>query len=90
MAVSYTHLNGFFAIDSRCLPQVISVTRGRAEMLGIPFVITDFSEGLPEGDLYGIVPVSYTHLNVHGVLQRGCSLHPAGRWRHDQLLRLVR
>lgn len=47
--------NGFFAIDSRCLPQVISVTRGRAEMLGIPFVITDFSEGLPEGDLYGVV-----------------------------------
>lgn len=47
--------NGFFAIDSRCLPQVISVTRGRAEMLGIPFVITDFSEGLPEGDLYGVI-----------------------------------
>lgn len=47
--------NGFFAIDSRCLPQVISVTRGRAEMLGIPFIITDFSEGLPEGDLYGII-----------------------------------
>lgn len=47
--------NGFFAIDSRCLPQVISVTRGRAEMLGIPLVITDFSEGLPEGDLYGII-----------------------------------
>lgn len=47
--------NGFFAIDSRCLPQVISVTRGRAEMLGIPFVITDFSESLPEGDLYGII-----------------------------------
>lgn len=47
--------NGFFAIDSRCLPQVISVTRGRAEMLGIPFVITDFSGGLPEGDLYGII-----------------------------------
>ena len=47
--------NGFFAIDSRCLPQVISVTRGRAEMLGIPFVVTDFSEGLPEGDLYGVI-----------------------------------
>ena len=47
--------DGFFAIDSRCLPQVISVTRGRAEMLGIPFVITDFSEGLPEGDLYGVI-----------------------------------
>ena len=47
--------NGFFAIDSRCLPQVISVTRGRAEMLDIPFVITDFSEGLPEGDLYGVI-----------------------------------
>ncbi len=47
--------NGFFAVDSRCLPQVISVTRGRAEMLGIPFVVTDFSEGLPEGDLYGVI-----------------------------------
>ena len=45
--------NGFFAIDSRCLPQVISVVRGRAQMLDIPFVITDFSDGLPEGDLYG-------------------------------------
>ena len=31
------------------------MTRGRAEMLGIPFVITDFSEGLPEGDLYGVI-----------------------------------
>ena len=47
--------NGFFAIDSRCLPQVISVVRGRAQMLDIPFVVTDFSEGLPEGDLYGVV-----------------------------------
>ena len=47
--------DGFFAIDSRCLPQVISVVRGRAQMLDIPFVITDFSDGLPEGDLYGVV-----------------------------------
>jgi len=46
---------GFFAIDSRCLPQVISVVRGRAQMLDIPFVVTDFSDGLPEGDLYGVV-----------------------------------
>ena len=47
--------NGFFAIDSRCLPQVLAVVRGRAELLDIPFVVTDFSEGLPEGDLYGVV-----------------------------------
>lgn len=47
--------NGFFAIDARCLPQVLSVVRGRAEMLGIPFVVTDFADGLPEGDLYGVV-----------------------------------
>ena len=46
---------GFFAIDSRCLPQVLAVVRGRAELLDIPFVVTDFSEGLPEGDLYGVV-----------------------------------
>ncbi len=47
--------NGFFAIDSRCLPQTLSVVRGRAEALGIDFVVTDFAEGLPEGDLYGVV-----------------------------------
>ena len=47
--------NGFFAIDSRCLPQDLAVVRGRAELLDIPFVVTDFSEGLPEGDLYGVV-----------------------------------
>ena len=47
--------NGFFAIDSRCLPLVLAVVRGRAELLDIPFVVTDFSEGLPEGDLYGVV-----------------------------------
>lgn len=47
--------NGFFAIDSRCLPQTLSVVRGRAEALGIDFVVTDFADGLPEGDLFGIV-----------------------------------
>ncbi|MDO4897789.1 MAG: aminomethyl-transferring glycine dehydrogenase [Rothia sp. (in: high G+C Gram-positive bacteria)] len=47
--------NGFFAIDSRALPQTLSVVRGRAEALGIPFVITDFADGLPEGDLYGVI-----------------------------------
>ncbi|MDY3049108.1 MAG: glycine dehydrogenase (aminomethyl-transferring), partial [Rothia sp. (in: high G+C Gram-positive bacteria)] len=47
--------NGFFAIDSRALPQTLSVVRGRAEALGIPFVISDFADGLPEGDLYGVI-----------------------------------
>ncbi|WP_237225236.1 aminomethyl-transferring glycine dehydrogenase [Rothia nasisuis] len=47
--------NGFFAIDSRALPQTLSVVRGRAQALGIPFVITDFADGLPEGDLYGVI-----------------------------------
>ncbi|MDO4916547.1 MAG: aminomethyl-transferring glycine dehydrogenase [Rothia sp. (in: high G+C Gram-positive bacteria)] len=47
--------NGFFAIDSRCLPQTLSVVRGRAEALGIPFEVTDFANGLPEGDLYGVI-----------------------------------
>lgn len=47
--------NGFFAIDSRCLPQTLSVVRGRAEALGIDFVVTDFADGLPEGDLYGVI-----------------------------------
>lgn len=47
--------NGFFALDARSLPQTLSVVRGRAEALGIPFVITDFADGLPEGDLYGVI-----------------------------------
>ncbi|MFW0109960.1 aminomethyl-transferring glycine dehydrogenase [Rothia sp. P13129] len=53
--------NGFFAIDSRCLPQTLSVVRGRVEALDIPMVVTDFSDGLPEGDLYGIVLAYPSH-----------------------------
>lgn len=53
--------NGFFAIDSRALPQTLSVVRGRAEALGIPFVVTDFADGLPEGDLFGIILATPGH-----------------------------
>ena len=53
--------NGFFAIDSRALPQTLSVVRGRAEALDIPFEVTDFSQGLPEGDLYGVILAAPGH-----------------------------
>lgn len=46
---------GFFAIDSRCLPQTLAVVRGRAEALGLECLVTDFAEGLPEGQLYGVI-----------------------------------
>ncbi|MBM7051850.1 MULTISPECIES: aminomethyl-transferring glycine dehydrogenase [unclassified Rothia (in: high G+C Gram-positive bacteria)] len=53
--------NGFFAIDAGVLPQTLSVVKGRADALGIDFVVTDFADGLPEGDLYGLILAYPTH-----------------------------
>lgn len=53
--------NGILAIDSGVLPQTLSVVKGRADALGIDFLVTDFEDGLPEGDLYGIILAYPTH-----------------------------
>ena len=42
-----------FLIDTDVLPQTIEVIRTRALPLGIDVVVTDLSEGLPEGDFFG-------------------------------------
>ncbi|WP_282580338.1 aminomethyl-transferring glycine dehydrogenase [Nocardioides sp. InS609-2] len=47
--------SGPFVIDSDALPQTIDVVRTRAEAMGIDVVVADLSEGLPEGELCGVL-----------------------------------
>ncbi len=46
---------GPFVVDADALPQTIDVVRTRAEGMGIEVVVADLSEGLPEGDLCGVL-----------------------------------
>ncbi|WP_309070353.1 aminomethyl-transferring glycine dehydrogenase [Arthrobacter sp.] len=46
---------GRTVVDADCLPQTIAVVRGRAEALGFEVEIADLSEGLPDGDINGVV-----------------------------------
>ncbi|WP_279638249.1 aminomethyl-transferring glycine dehydrogenase [Nocardioides seonyuensis] len=46
---------GPFVVDSDALPQTIDVVRTRAEGMGIEVVVADLSEGLPDGDLCGVL-----------------------------------
>ncbi|HEY9565915.1 MAG TPA: aminomethyl-transferring glycine dehydrogenase, partial [Nocardioides sp.] len=47
--------SGPFVVDADALPQTIDVVRTRAEAMGIDVVVADLAEGLPEGDLCGVV-----------------------------------
>ncbi|MDM8085053.1 aminomethyl-transferring glycine dehydrogenase [Cellulomonas cellasea] len=50
--------HGAVVLDAECFPQSIAVTRGRAEAMGLPIVVADLSEGLPDlgdADLVGVV-----------------------------------
>ena len=46
---------GPFVVDADALPQTIDVVRTRAEGMGIEVVVADLTEGLPEGDLCGVL-----------------------------------
>ncbi|WP_300401414.1 aminomethyl-transferring glycine dehydrogenase [Nocardioides sp.] len=46
---------GPFVVDADALPQTIDVVRTRAEAMGIDVVVADLSEGLPEGELSGLL-----------------------------------
>ena len=46
---------GPFVIDSDALPQTIEVVRTRAEAMGIEVMVADLSDGLPEGELCGVL-----------------------------------
>ncbi|MEJ5945031.1 aminomethyl-transferring glycine dehydrogenase [Pseudokineococcus basanitobsidens] len=42
-------------VDADVLPQTLAVVRTRAEAIGLPVVVHDTREGLPEGDLFGVL-----------------------------------
>ena len=47
--------NGPFVVDADALPQTIEVVRTRAEAMGIEVVVADLADGLPEGELSGVL-----------------------------------
>ena len=46
---------GPFVVDSDALPQTIEVVRTRAEAMGIEVLVADLADGVPEGDLSGVL-----------------------------------
>ncbi|HEY3015348.1 MAG TPA: aminomethyl-transferring glycine dehydrogenase [Nocardioides sp.] len=47
--------SGPFVVDADALPQTIDLVRTRAEAMGIEVVVADLAEGLPEGELCGVL-----------------------------------
>jgi glycine dehydrogenase len=47
--------SGRFVVDADCHPQTIAVLRTRATPIGIEVQVADLSEGLPDGDLFGVL-----------------------------------
>jgi glycine dehydrogenase len=47
--------DGKTVLDADCLPQTIAIVRGRAEALGFEVEVADLSEGLPDGEINGVV-----------------------------------
>ena len=50
-----TGRTGAFVVDADCLPQTIAVLRARAAPLGIDLVVADLAEGLPDGEVFGVL-----------------------------------
>jgi glycine dehydrogenase len=46
---------GPFVVDADALPQTIEVVRTRAAAMGIEVVVSDLTEGLPDGDISGVL-----------------------------------
>ncbi len=44
-----------FLVDARCLPQTIAVLHTRARPLGIEVTVADLTDGLPDGDFFGVL-----------------------------------
>jgi len=47
--------SGPFVVDADALPQTIDVVRTRAEAMGIDVLVADLSDGLPDGELCGVL-----------------------------------
>ncbi len=44
-----------FVVDADCHPQTIAVVQTRAEPLGLPVLVTPLADGLPGGELFGVL-----------------------------------
>jgi glycine dehydrogenase len=44
-----------FAVDADCHPQTVAVVQTRAEPLGLTVVVADLRDGLPDGDVFGVL-----------------------------------
>ncbi len=47
--------SGPFVVDSDALPQTIEVLRTRADAMGIDVVVADLADGLPDGEVSGVL-----------------------------------
>ena len=47
--------SGPFVVDADALPQTIEVVRTRAEAMGIEVVVADLAQGVPDGDVCGVL-----------------------------------
>ena len=56
--------SGPFVVDADALPQTVDVVRTRAEAMGIEVVLADLTQGLPDGDLCGVL-VQYPGASGH-------------------------
>ncbi|MFC9333494.1 aminomethyl-transferring glycine dehydrogenase [Arthrobacter sp. NPDC057009] len=46
---------GKTVLDADCLPQTIAIVKGRAEALGFEVEVADLAQGLPDGEINGVV-----------------------------------
>ena len=44
-----------FVVDADCLPQTIAVVETRARPIGVEVVVADLADGLPDGELFGVL-----------------------------------
>jgi glycine dehydrogenase len=65
-------------VDADCLPQTIAVVQTRAEPLGITVDVTDLSDGLPDGELFGVL------LQFPGASGRVRDLRPVIEAAHER------
>ncbi|MCA4133800.1 aminomethyl-transferring glycine dehydrogenase [Arthrobacter sp. M4] len=52
---SKSETGGKTVLDSDLLPQTIAIVKGRAEALGFEVEVADLSQGLPDGEINGVV-----------------------------------
>ena len=53
--VSGADADAVLVVDADVLPQTLAVVTTRAEAIGIPFVVHDTRQGLPESELFGVL-----------------------------------